>query len=350
MFLLFNYSSFIGVETDQLVFIFFLYIFIKWFDRYERDDANPHKKAILSVLGVFAVTLKLSVAPIVILAFFVVYLFAKEKKYKEIIVYSIISVIIVLPYIVRGIIISGYLLYPLTSIDIFNFDWKIPVDIANEDRWAISIWGKHTQEYINENTSFEEVFHLPFSVWIRSWLSSVNSSIRIMFFVYDIAVLDWMVTSVRNVIKKNVDVSGTVPVVILLICTLYWFFSAPLVRYGGFLMPVFILSSLTMLHKEDWTWILKAGIGICFVVFLTKVWDGTFNIEEGYLYPASYQSSAMETIPTGHYDKKGNEIYFYYPTVGGHCDPDTFPGTNAERHAAHTVFRGEYLENGFRYE
>jgi hypothetical protein len=45
--------------------------------------------------------------------------------------------IILLPSAIRSFILSGYLIYPVSQIDIFAVDWKIPKDRVEEITQAI---------------------------------------------------------------------------------------------------------------------------------------------------------------------------------------------------------------------
>ena len=49
-----------------------------------------------------------------------VYLLIKEKKWREIAVYLVMGVIVLTPWAVRTVLISGYLLYPFPSFAIFH--------------------------------------------------------------------------------------------------------------------------------------------------------------------------------------------------------------------------------------
>lgn len=86
------------------------------------------------VLPVFLLTCKLSFFPIGIIGLYLTYYLIKEKKYKALSFLCIISCLIIIPWLIRNIIISGYLIYPLYQIDIFNFDWKIPSEVAIKEK------------------------------------------------------------------------------------------------------------------------------------------------------------------------------------------------------------------------
>ncbi|GAB6008869.1 LIC_10190 family membrane protein [Dysgonomonas reticulitermitis] len=86
------------------------------------------------ILPVFLLTCKLSFFPVCIFSVYLLYLLIKEKKYKEL--YFLISIcsLIVIPWLIRNVIISGYLVYPLYQVDLFSFDWKVPREVAIQQK------------------------------------------------------------------------------------------------------------------------------------------------------------------------------------------------------------------------
>lgn len=82
------------------------------------------------LLPVFLLTCKLSFFPVCIISLYLLYKLIKEKQYKGISIVCTICALIVIPWLIRNVIISGYLIYPLYQIDLFSFDWKVPKEVA----------------------------------------------------------------------------------------------------------------------------------------------------------------------------------------------------------------------------
>ncbi|MBK5721203.1 hypothetical protein JGH11_10010 [Dysgonomonas sp. Marseille-P4677] len=40
------------------------------------------------------------------------------------------SILLCIPWLIRNVILSGYLVYPIYQIDLFSFDWKLPQEVA----------------------------------------------------------------------------------------------------------------------------------------------------------------------------------------------------------------------------
>ena len=142
MLVVYDVSDYKSSSTDQFAMLFGVYILIKWCVYMEEGEVNPHKYAWLCMLAVFATTIKLSVAGLIILAIYPIGRLGKERRIKSIIGYIIAGVFIALPFFARNVIISGWLVYPVSAIDLFNVDWKMTKDVLDGDALEISIWGK----------------------------------------------------------------------------------------------------------------------------------------------------------------------------------------------------------------
>lgn len=86
------------------------------------------------VLPVFLLTCKLSFFPIGLISIYLLYNLFKEKKYKVISFVCITGLLILIPWLIRNVIISGYLIYPFYQIDLFSFDWKVPREVAMREK------------------------------------------------------------------------------------------------------------------------------------------------------------------------------------------------------------------------
>lgn len=129
------------------------------------------KKSLLSrllplvVVSTFCITLKLSSIFIILIPLYVLFLLAKQKEYRIVICSVVLMAIIVLPWIARFIVLSGYLIYPFPAIDIFAFDWKIPLsEVQLEKNWVTS-WARIP------TVDQKVVLAMPFAEWFPEWAS-----------------------------------------------------------------------------------------------------------------------------------------------------------------------------------
>ena len=113
------------ITPDASVAFFIWLISTLWLESLIK---NKHKSVFiyLITLSLFAFTIKLSA---IVLALIPLYFFCKsviDKQLKQLLYVSILCVVFCLPYATKNVLTSGYLLSPMTMIDIFDVDWKVP--------------------------------------------------------------------------------------------------------------------------------------------------------------------------------------------------------------------------------
>lgn len=105
-------------------------------------DVLKTHRLFLAVLPAFLLTCKLSFIPFGFFSIYVLYTLFKSKRYREIAFISSCALLIIGLWMVRNVIISGYLVYPLYQIDLFSFDWKVPLTTAMKQKeyiWKIGV-------------------------------------------------------------------------------------------------------------------------------------------------------------------------------------------------------------------
>lgn len=120
-----------NTSTDILPNFIVFYLIARIILHLELLKAN---KVLYIILPMLLLTCKLSFFPVCIISLYLLFLLIKEKKYKEFTFFISICCLIVIPWLIRNMIISGYLVYPLYQIDLFSFDWKVPQEVAMKQK------------------------------------------------------------------------------------------------------------------------------------------------------------------------------------------------------------------------
>lgn len=120
--------------------------------------------ALLSLYLVYAATVKLSTAVILLLVLYPAVLLLRQKKWLQIAGYIALGLLIAFPYLARNVLISGWLFYPFTFLDWFPVDWKISKGYADSD-------AKEIQAYARE---IYNVYQLdqPLKQWLPNWFAA----------------------------------------------------------------------------------------------------------------------------------------------------------------------------------
>lgn len=210
-------------STDILAMTLILYVCIKWceFAEYEIKDALPY--TMLSVICVYLITVKLSVACAILLAVYPAILLLKEKKWTDIIINVLQGIVIVIPWLIRNVLISGYLVYPYPQIDLFQVDWKMPTSVLTYDSREIMVWGRGTLDVATFDMKIRE--------WFPIWFQQQKWKGLII-----VGLLAFVAMIILRIIKflreKKIYGAWDILFCYSVVALVVWLSSAPLMRYG----------------------------------------------------------------------------------------------------------------------
>lgn len=331
-------------SSDFAVMIILFYIVISWLDLLEEKNASTVPYSLLCVVGVYTVTLKLTAGLILILMIKPVIMLCRQKKGKEIVTYLCMGILVIAPYLIRNVLICGWLLYPFSALDLFDVDWKVPTMKVDADSFQIKSWGKGIHDY--------DLYHSTPDKWIPGWFTTVLSSTEKLLLLGDAVALVLFGTAFLYKIyqqwvqKKNpnwdvVLVQGTI-----VASFLFWLLSAPLTRYGYTYILLLILLVFGEIYINLWgkmPW--KKPVILTVVIALFFCWKGAVLTKAiwgarstpAYIKQTDYDSNEGEERVKEH---EINGITFYYRVSGYH----PLPGGDIQ-----FTMRGDSIKDGFKF-
>lgn len=297
------------------------------------------------LLATFAITIKLSALPLALLAAALAGQEISRGRLRNIWLTCGAVLVLVLPYFLRNYWLSGYLIYPLSGLDQFHPDWKMPEATALGEQRAIVAFARDPG-YLAPPAAVKTSFG-----WVPYWLPQVaardGKKLELIFIPSLILLLDWLRQTIRmrackielREIGKNWSIYLTVA------CALFfWFLNAPDPRFVvGFLLAAATIFIIPFLKSYDYRvspWVpwslalmifyfLAAFAPIDFPVFGARLWR-----------PAPYPQTALVVKEIqGHkvyFPRNGGEMGWYAPLPCAYYYPGKFG------------FRGERLEDGFK--
>lgn len=291
----------------------------------------------LIILILTAITIKLPAALLLPILFFYPQFF---QKYKRKLFW--IPMVIGLPWVVRNIILSGYLVYPYLPLLVWKPDWLVPADLALIERAWISSWARIPAE------PWQYVLSLPFSSWFPHWFKGqylINQILVVLFCVAFLWLifklfLSWYAEQKLAPIHRLLWVWCGVIFI--------WFTTAPDFRFGyGLIVPFLLLIFLNQFNaylSQKLIWLKPAQIGFLTAMLLLTVYviqkENTalhkyVVVPEPYPVIESFQKTiGAQTIQVA----PGDESCWNCP----------LPCINDDLFPLHLEMRGKSVQQGFR--
>lgn len=332
------FDEMVSPASDYFMVLMVFFIVIRWMEYLEQEEKSFLPYGMLCVMGVVVVSVKLSGALILLLVLKPAIQMVKEKRGKEILRFLAVGVLAIAPFLARNVILSGWLLYPFTSIDLFDVDFKIPKGMADYDAKEIQVWGRGYSDV----AKYDE----PVSSWLPGWAAELDGVNKVFLVLALSGILLLMIFALYAVRKRKRDMLDYFHIAaVLTACFLFWLLSAPLIRYGCvflWLVPVVTWGYLYLQispHTDRFRVfaVLIAAIG------LYKA--GAFGME---LYQQASADHLILQKDYDHFDTVAYELHgytFYYSLSGDQTGYDAFPSSPVK---AEDIFRGDTIEEGFK--
>jgi hypothetical protein len=187
------------------------------------------------LIALFATTIKFSVAPIALVPVsLTLYAYFRRTpvNWKNLAKLLMISVFILLiPWVLRGICLSGCILFPLgiSCIPKLPWSWVAPseLDLNNQQLWIMS-WARRPEPgYLPSQVLSNWDWFQP---WLKMHLETANT--------FQLIIMAWLISlfiwPLAYVTRKKSDYNFSIlwVAVPLFIGNVYWFFTAPEPRFG----------------------------------------------------------------------------------------------------------------------
>jgi len=328
-----------GPNTDFFTFCITAYIFIQWSKLIEQKNKDTVPYGLLSMLGLFGATTKLSAGILFLFAIKPILQCVRERRYAIIGKMAVFGIIIFTPFVIRNAIITGYLLYPVAAIDLLDVDWKLPKSAIVSENTIIRLYARS-----NGSNYKYEYWTRSFIEWFKIWIQSVGDGYNILG-ITDLALAVFV--CVKTVYDKIIHKIVTNHISVALMAAagvIYLFATAPSIRFGRwwfFALPVILLYSLfkgkELSDNQVSIWPIKRVVSVSGVVMLLSV---SFFIAFFGKYPDGKEKAFRRLVLPSDYTMTGTDgqyrvisgvrFYYYTPNQAGRNNLngyDGFPGT-----------------------
>ena len=313
------FGEIVSPASDYFAMLLVFYVLIAWLDDLEAGEKNAAPYALLSLLLVFTVTVKVSAAVILLLAL------------KPAVM------------LIRGVLISGWLIYPFTFMDLFSVDWKMEKGYADSDAKEIQVFARGLYDVT--------LYDTPFAGWVKNWFGRLRGMEKLWVAACALctaagaaslvmtaaALLRKGGAAVKRVLIPAGDwlLYGTV----LIAGYLFWQFSAPLIRYGyAYVIALsmgiagFWFCFLTGRERKEkmaegaFRGTAEGAFLLCLsVLLLYKAADLAGAVRESAAQPYYIRQQEYGTFDAFTYEVDG--VTIYVPLDGGRIGYDKFPSS-----------------------
>jgi len=231
LFFMLNWYCLINLSNpspDPLFTICVSYAILKYFDALLSNKVTVTVVLVPLLITAFAFIAKISAYPVLLVIPFMLYLLGRNEK---LLPFTLKLFIICLPlyasWFCRNIILSGYLVYPIPYIDIFNFDWKAPKDVLMLDYVFI----RQQPKLFSMDCAYLKTFTFPHWIipWIRQHPYHKMLTELTIFFLAMLSPFYWIIIYLK---RKKIPGSLFMLWLIMFIGSCLWLINSPEYRFG----------------------------------------------------------------------------------------------------------------------
>lgn len=253
-------------STDMLPNILIIYLIINVLNN---TESIIEKNILFWIIPFYCITLKLSSLFLCFFALYLIIWLIRNKSFKVLIYFFTVALMIIIPWLIRNIFVSGYLIYPFPAIDFFDVDWKMPLEYVVSSKkyiqaYAISVDAMHY--------SSDYVLNLPFTEKLKRWLSEQPLYESGVVFMALLSPLLMLFAYKKNVSQKKIPASIWWAWVVAFVGFCFGIVMAPAVRFGfGFIVmaigiPIYYI--LKRIKFIDWLFTSRMLIIFSFTLLL----------------------------------------------------------------------------------
>ena len=342
--------------TDIEAMLLILYIFIKWSEFQENQWEDGLLYGWLCLVSVYAATVKLSAACVAVLAFYPLYLFIKKKNGKAILAHVAGGLAILAPWLIRNVVISGYLVYPYASLDLFHPDWKMDREVLASDSLDIRMFARGIRSAAEYDNSLVG--------WVPRWFLSQGTDGRIVIAVGAVCIPLILFLLVKSLRQKRYGLTALLSAAVINL--IFWFFSAPHMRYGGSYIYVLVVITLGIFaenaggrepDREKESVRRTDGFARCRAAYEILLRTAAVLIVGAFMLQYGWKLTKSRTLlrqpdylawPATQYPV--DNVHIWMPDEGDLIGYFAFPATSQGKQLKVLRLRGESFKEGFRHE
>lgn len=302
-----------------------LYLLIK--------TGEPNMRIIAAFFCFVAVTTKLSATPALLLTLYAL----PPLKSRNIVAFSAIAAICIIPFLLRNFISSGFPLFPSAIGNWWHPDWQYnPENLENISHFVRSFARVHSTA-----PGILQYADIP-AKWFPLWWAGLSVSGKVMVGVQPLFTIIWILS------RKKIEAAHHILLAMLFTGLLFWFFKAPDPRFGyafligfpGVLVSALlrqplssIITNLTQRHITIFCAVMSLAV-LSYDFYRCKFYLSADNIvlppDKAFTYKQTYYEEVKASLPLLERNRTA------------------IPADTVRMNESGFRFRGQELSDGFR--
>ncbi len=237
--MMFNFNFIESCTADLPVCLLIWIVFILFLE----SASDPSKKSLVAFYSLLTITIKLSAMPLLLLPLFFA---VRPGNIKRIFYSAAMGLLLLSPWIIRNVLLSGYLLYPFPGLDLFHLSWKIPNQFVKFQESAIMVMAADPTQ------SYGRPFAESVLQWFPKWFSRQTIFQKTFFLGTITATLAFVVMGITMMIRQGIGFFSKYLFHIILAATgvcgiSLWLLKGPDFRFGYGFMSIYCIFFLAIL-------------------------------------------------------------------------------------------------------
>ena len=254
------------MDADYLTIMASLFLFHEFLYSKETKKAQAGQIIILSIIVAFMVTIR----PFCLLLGIVPLLLSHHSIRRHLYVGIGIAGLYLLPWLIRNVLISGYLVFPFYFIDLFSVEWKIPKEVIIPNYQIIGEFAK--VNIIRPAYLLDGIQSWSLTEWLPHWIENQQKHLLGLAVLGGLP-LAWTASLFLISFKRKLIYH--LPLLLFSIgVSVLWFLSFPAIRFGWPWISLLIaLSSWPIVNRfsPKYHRVLRLGIIILVVLSWTRM-------------------------------------------------------------------------------
>ncbi len=248
-----------------------IFVFLFWLD--DQPAGGEHRFYVVSALVLLCLTVKLGTLPMLLFLPLLLRRRHQEPDRFPGLKFLVPGILLIGPWLLRNVIMSGYLLYPFPALDLFSVDWKIPLPAAQYEADYVTFWARF---HISEPGMNPAWLSWPLLRWLPVWWRVSGDALTFGYFslnrpLFVAACLSPLAMAVHG-LRTGRQSGGRLwqAYGVAFSGFLFWFFKAPEFRFGyAFLWMAALLPWLPLLdgwiteRRSRWAIWLPVVVAVC---------------------------------------------------------------------------------------